>query len=507
MATISPQTDLHDSSQAPPPKPWVPECPTPLDEVVRALRTIPALDGLTEEEYGWLGTHGTERRGEDGTLLFQEDEPAINLNIILCGEVHVRRRNKGPIGLFIGRAGQMTGKLPFSRMKNYGGDGYSVGPVWAIDVPESRFPEMLAAIPSMAQRCVSVLLDRVREVTRMEQQAEKLNALGKLAANLAHELNNPASAAQRSASSLVGELRSYGTQSFRLGALNLPTDQLANIKRWVTETRTHLAEDSSRRPNPVPSLDQTDREEAFRVWLGSRGVANPWDLAPTLAETAITIPQLEALFALSTPEVFPIGIAAFTSSLRAERMAQTVLDSTGRIFDLISAIKDYSYMDQAPIQEIDVAQSLETTLAMFNSRLGGIALDLDFDPALPSIRAYGSELNQVWTALIENAIDAIDASDGEGPGKPRGTLRLRTRLSGAFALIEIEDSGPGIPEELRSRIFEPFFTTKAPGRGLGLGLDTAQRIVSKHSGFLTVDISSDATCFQVRLPLDPAEAY
>ena len=227
MATTSPQLDLQETFQANPPrKPWIPERPTPLDEIIRALRTISALDGLTEQEYGWIGTHGTERRGEDSTLLFQEDEPATNLNFILCGEVHVRRRNKGPISLFIGRAGQMTGKLPFSRMKNYGGDGYSVGPVWAIDLPESRFPDMLAAIPSMAQRCVSVLLDRVREVTRMEQQAEKLNALGKLAANLAHELNNPASAAQRSASSLVGELRSYGSQSFRLGALNLPPDQL-----------------------------------------------------------------------------------------------------------------------------------------------------------------------------------------------------------------------------------------------------------------------------------------
>ena len=509
MATTSPEMELESSPQAAPPrKPWVPDPPTQRHEIVRALQTIPALDGLTEEEYAWLATHGTERRGDDSTLLFQEDEPATNLNIILCGEVHVRRRNKGPIALFIGRAGQMTGKLPFSRMKNYGGDGYSVGPVWTIDVPESRFPEMLAAIPSMAQRCVSVLLDRVREVTRMEQQAEKLNALGKLAANLAHELNNPASAAQRSASTLVGELRSYGTQSFRLGALNLPPDQLSNIKHWLTETRTHLAEGSNEPTSDAPLLDQTDREEAFRSWLASRNVANPWDLAPTLAETTITIPQLEALFALSTPEVFPIGIAAFTSSLRAERMAETVLDSTGRIFDLISAIKDYSYMDQAPIQEIDLAQSLENTLAMFNSRLGGIALDLQFDPALPTIRAYGSELNQVWTALIENAIDAIDSSaEDEAQPYPRGTLRLRTRLSGAFALIEIEDSGSGIPEDIRSRIFEPFFTTKAPGRGLGLGLDTAQRIISKHSGFLTVDMSSGATCFQVRLPLDQAEAY
>ena len=186
-----------------------PATPTPIAEIVAALRTITPLDGLTEEEYRWIASNGSERVGGDRSIVFRENEPACNMNFILRGEVQVRRKS-GSIALFIGRAGSMTGKLPFSRMKNYGGEGYSVGDVWAIDVNESLFPAMLAAIPSMAQRCVSALLDRVREVTRMEQQAEKLTALGKLAANLAHELNNPASAAQRSAASLFGELREYG---------------------------------------------------------------------------------------------------------------------------------------------------------------------------------------------------------------------------------------------------------------------------------------------------------
>src|SRR5437762_1824620 len=174
-----------------------PAQPTPLPEIVAALRTVAQLDGLTEEEYTWLATHGTERVGPDRAILFRDNDPARNMNFILRGEVQVRRRQSGNVALFIGRAGSMTGKLPFSRMKNYGGEGFAVGPIWSLDVPDTLFPEMLAAIPSMAQRSVSILLDRVREVTRIEQQSEKLNALGKLAANLSHELNNPASAAQR----------------------------------------------------------------------------------------------------------------------------------------------------------------------------------------------------------------------------------------------------------------------------------------------------------------------
>ena len=217
-----------------------PAQPSPVADIVAALRTIAPLDGLSEEEYIWLATKGTERMGQDRSIVFREGEPACNMNFLLKGEVHVRRRfSNAP--LFIGRAGSMTGKLPFSRMKNYGGEGYSVGPVWAVDIHESLFPEMLVAIPSMAQRSVTVLLDRVREVTRMEQQAEKLNALGKLAANLSHELNNPASAAQRSAASLFGELKEYGDQKYKLGNLCLPDETTEKYKDWIKNARARMS--------------------------------------------------------------------------------------------------------------------------------------------------------------------------------------------------------------------------------------------------------------------------
>ncbi len=471
---------------------------TPLPEIMAALRTIGPLDGLSEDEYTWLATHGKERVAEDGTLLFRENEPAVSMNILLRGEVQVRRRNSGPIALFIGRAGQMTGLLPFSRMKKYGGDGYAVGPVWAIDIDQALFADLLAAIPSMAQRCVSLLLDRVREVTRMEQQAEKLAALGKLAANLAHELNNPASAAQRSAASLFGELRKYGDQKYRLGELCLSDEQTESYKNWVQTARNRMAAYSSLPRTPQSPLATADREEVLTRWLEAHGIPQPWTIAPALAETTLGLDLLDELVGVVAPEVLPVALATVASSLRVERMAETVVDSTVRIFDLISAIKDYSYMDQAPIQDVDLAQSLENTLVMFNSRLKHVKVELDFDPEVPPVSAYGSELNQVWTALIENALEAMH---------DRGTLGLKTRLTGQLALVEVWDSGPGIDPAIRSRIFEPFFTTKPPGKGLGLGLDTAQRIVTKHSGFVTVETQPGTTCFQVRLPLDRVEAY
>ncbi|HEX4576025.1 MAG TPA: ATP-binding protein, partial [Edaphobacter sp.] len=354
-----------------------------------------------------------------------------------------------------------------------------------------------AAIPSMAQRCVSVLLDRVREVTRIEQQSEKLNALGKLAANLAHELNNPASAAQRSAASLFGELREYGEQKYRLGNLCLSEEEIASYRAWVQRARARMSA-YSRSQGPVSALAVTDREGDLVRWLEAHNVPNSWTIAPALSETHLPMDVLDELAAITRPEVLPVAIATVAGSLRVERMAETVVDSTVRIFDLISAIKDYSYMDQAPIQDVDLAQSLENTLVMFNSRLKNVKVELDFDPELPPVSAYGSELNQVWTELIENALESMN---------DMGTLRLITHRNGQMALVEVWDDGPGIDPSIRSRIFEPFFTTKAPGRGLGLGLDAVQRIVSKHSGFVSVESKPGATCFQIRLPLDRAQAY
>jgi signal transduction histidine kinase len=465
--------------------------PTPVPEIVEALRRVTSLHGLSDSELEWFATHCEEVFFPGGTQIFREGEPATKMSILLQGEVHFRRQ-QGGAGLFIGRAGQITGLLPFSRMKTFGGYGFAASDVWGLQLDRDRFPEMLAAIPSMAQRSVSILVDRVREMTRLEQQAEKLTALGKLAGNLAHELNNPASAAQRAASGLIEELRTYGHQKFLLGGLCLDEEHMQSIRDW-----RRRAEEQAQQA-PENSVAQSEREDQLQSWLRDHNIDETWQIAPDLAEIGVSPAHLEDLAQLLHGQHLEIVLSQFASSVRTERMAQAMVDSTGRIFDLITAVKDYSWMDQAPIQQVDIPQSLETTLTMLQSRLEHVDIERHYPADLPRISAYASELNQVWMALIENALDAI---------QDRGRLRLSVASAGEFVVVEIWDNGPGIPQDLQDRIFEPFFTTKAPGRGLGLGLDTAQRIVRRHRGYLHVESKPGETCFQVRLPIEPLQAY
>lgn len=473
-----------------------PACPTPAETIAAALDRVVPLQGLSFEDRLWLAQHGEEIVAQPGDILFEEGQPADRMILILKGEIHVRRQRGGPMELFIGRAGQMTGLLPFSRMKMSGGQGFAITPVWALLVMKEKFPEMLAAIPSMTQRVVSTLLDRVREVTRIEQQAEKLNALGKLAGNLAHELNNPASAAQRAASSLVMELRSNRENRFKLVNLCLSEEQMKGVEDWEQRVMSR-----STRHDPRDAGEQIQLEEDLRNWLTSLPCDGAWEIAAQLAEQRATVSDLEELRAMIGAGDACVSLQYFARYLRSTRSVDTLLNSTARIFDLISAVKAYSYMDRAPILEVDVPAGLDATIQMLQSRMKNVQIERHYEPDLPRISAYGSELNQVWTALIENALDALAETSNSGK------LKLTCRLEGEMMLVEIWDTGPGIPPELQDRIFEPFFTTKAPGLGLGLGLDNAMRIVRKHRGHLSVRSDPGSTCFRVRLPLDQLQAY
>ncbi len=476
-----------------PPPYRAPHDPARVPEIVAALRKVSQLNGLEQAEYEWLANHGTEVFAESGAVVFREGDPATKMTILLQGEIYVRREHGGPAALFIGRSGQITGLLPYSRMKAYGGLGYTSAPTWLLEFDRSLFPEMVKAIPSLTERVVGILLDRVREITRMEQQSEKLNALGKLAGNLAHELNNPASAAQRSAAGILEELRVYGHERFNLGRLCLSAEKTEEVLAWEEQVRAE-----AKRLGKPAETEQTLREEEIVRWLHQHEIQESWHIAPELAEFGVVPSQLEPLTRQLDPGAIAVVLSQFTSSLRTERIAEAMIDSTARIFDLIRAIKDYSYMDQMPIQEVDLPQGLENTLAMLASRLRNVEVIRDYEPNLPSVSAYGRELNQVWTALIENALDAV---------QDKGQIKLIVRTAGDMLLVEISDNGPGIPLDLQGRIFEPFFTTKAPGSGLGLGLDVVSRIVRMHRGYVSVQSKPGNTCFQVRLPWQQVQAY
>ncbi len=448
-----------------------PATPTPVEKIADALLHVTPLAGLPFEDRLWLAQHGEELIAASGDVLFEETTQADRMILILKGEIHVHRSRSGTIPIFIGRTGQMTGLLPFSRMKTFGGHGVAASKVWALMIPKPLFPEMLEAIPSMTQRVVSTLLDRVREVTRIEQQAEKLTALGKLAGNLAHELNNPASAAQRAASGLIMELRANRQNRFKLVNLCLTQDQVHAVEKWEETIFDRPPIEFA--PDAGALIQQ---EEALRKWLTALPCDDAWDVAPDLAEHGITVDDLEELHRILQANGTCVTLQYFARYLRSTRSVETLIASTARIFYLISAVKTYSNMDRAAILDVNVPEGLDATVQMLQSRMRTVTIDRDYQEDVPCISAYGAELNQVWTALIENALDAM--ADLNGPR----TLRLVCRVEGEMLLVEIQDNGPGIPPELQDRVFEPFFTTKPPGHALGLGLDQAMRVVRKHRG-------------------------
>jgi signal transduction histidine kinase len=456
-----------------------------VESLVAQLRKIPAFADQEQADLEWFVAQSDERRVAVGEITVKEDTPADTMFVMFEGEMRARRENgpqDGPV--FTARAGDITGVLPFSRMKTFGVTGRAVLPIHSLAFPSAKFPELFHRMPEFSQRLVGLLTDRVRNVTREEQQREKLAALGKLSAGLAHELNNPSAAARRSAAALrdcLARLREAGRTS-RLG----PED-CGLLAKHEEQIRAEL-----KPPAYKDEFARVEREEAIQSWLESRSVADAWKLAPLLGDAGLTDAQLEHFAEAAGASLGP-ELTRFGTLLELDRIATELEQSTSRISDLIKAIKEYSYMDQAPLQEVDIKLSLETTLTIMHHKLKrGIAVTRDYAPDLPKVMAYGSELNQVWTNLIDNAADAM---------KEKGDLSIRAVRENDYVLVEIGDNGPGIPPEVQSRIFEPFFTTKGVGEGTGLGLDVVHRIVKKMRGLVTLKSVPGDTRFQVRLPI------
>lgn len=326
----------------------------------------------------------------------------------------------------------------------------------------------------------------------MLRQSEKLATLGKLSAGLAHELNNPAAAAQRSAAQLRGEIDRLDHAQRELGAANLTEAQVVALSRLVAAIG-----DLARRAPEVDPLSRSDLEGDLERWLERRGLDEAWELAPTLASLGWDPQQLTEIDTEFGADQLGAILGSLTSRYTTSTLIEEIGEATGRISEIVKALRSYTYLDQAPIQQIDVHEGLNNTLVILRSKLkDGITVRRDFDPALPRIQAFGTELNQVWTNIIDNAISAM---------KGKGQLVLKTYREDPWVAVEIADTGSGIPEDIQSKIFDPFFTTKSPGEGTGLGLNISHNIVvQKHHGRIDVRSRPGETCFTVRLPLEAA---
>jgi signal transduction histidine kinase len=407
---------------------------------------------------------------------------------VLEGELFSQREHGVSDGrTYSARTGDVTGMLPFSRLTTFPLTSRAVTPVTAAFLPSSEFSEMLERIPELGPRLVGVMSDRIRESTRNDQQRDKMSALGKLSAGLAHELNNPAASVRNAAVNLKQGVARVRAAALHLDKRNLPPED----RVYLAKLECDWAADHP--PVALDSLDRSDREEEIGDWLEQHRVPEARGIAPALVDAGCDLAILRDLSARFEDDVLAEVVTRLSVSFSVSRLVEEIDSGTSRIAELVKAIKQYSYMDQAPEQEIDVHDGIESTLIMLHYRLKqGVQVVREYDRTVPRICAWGSELNQVWTNLIDNAIDAMDG---------KGELLIRTLGEHGRVMVEIRDSGPGIPPEIRGRIFDPFFTTKPVGEGTGLGLETVYRIVQKHHGSIRVNSEPGRTSFEIRLPV------
>ena len=453
------------------------------------LLRFAAFRELPTDQIDWFLSQSKEVQLKAGEVYVRQGDPPEAMFVLLEGEFEWRGDFNGEIVVMQGKTGEVTGALPFFRMTQFMVTGRAISAGRILLFPSSLFPELIQKMPELVKRLVGIMTDRVREVTRLEQQRDRLASLGKLSAGLAHELNNPAAAAKRAAAQLRDTLHRIKEASLQLGRRELTSTQKAEIEKLESSFTQNEAP-------PPDTLTMSDLEDQIDSLLRSHGQNDLWLLSAELAQRGVKPAALESLFENLDAGTARAALVRIAASVEIASLLKEIENSTSRISELVRAIKEYTYMDQSPVQNVDIVKSLETTLTILNHKLKrGVSVERDYQPVPFLVDSFGSELNQVWTNLIDNAIDAMSG---------KGELRVRTYRDNGCVVVEIGDNGPGISPEIRAHIFEPFFTTKGVGEGTGLGLDTVQRIVRKHKGNIQVNSKPGDTRFQVSLPLaDP----
>jgi len=457
---------------------------------VADLRPVDLSDDLDDTELAEWAAAAAWRDAEAGDIVLEEASEPDELLCLLEGTLQLFRHD----GDRLEPAGHQTaptwiGAVPALTETPVDVRMVAVTSVRAAVIPGPEFRRLALAHPPVHRRIMRQVRPLMSRITAIEQNRERLASLGTMAAGLAHELNNPAAAARRSAAQLGEALEIMGS--------TLKEYVEAGVEREDAGRIAHLREQALRQVeerDPLSALDAADAEDELRERLEAMGIADAWNLSEPLALAGVDQRWLDQLRGAAGPAT-PAALRWIAAAITAQNLVSELREATERMSSLVSAVKAYAYMDRGGVVQADIHEGLETTLTVLGHKLKHtqIQIERDYDRTLPPVTIHGSELNQVWTNLIDNAIDAV----GE-----RGTITVRTRLDGECILVDIADTGPGMPPEARPHVFDPFFTTKDVGRGTGLGLDTARRIVEdRHGGSLTFDTSDQGTTFHVWVPL------
>ena len=469
--------------------------PCDIDE----LRTLFLFEKLSEEQLLWLCEHGHVEHHDAG-MIYTEDDPATCFYVLLDGSVALLHRvgaddvelsRTDQVGVYAGAWGAYLGdRVPQTYMQSL----RALTPVRFYVLAAVDFAQLMNDWFPMPVHLLEGLFLGNQRVQRSVAQRERLLALGSLSAGLTHELNNPAAAAVRATSSLRDRVAGMRRKLALIAGGVWDRSALETL----IQVQERAVEQVAKAPELSP-LDAADREDALSDWFEEHGIAGGFELAPTFVQAGIDVSWLESMVPVVDGEVLEGAVRWLNYTLETELLMNEIEDSTTRISALVGAAKQYSQMDRAPFQILDVHELLDSTLIMLSRKIGGrVTVVKDYDRTLPQVPVYGAELNQVWTNLIDNALQAMDGT---------GTLTIRTSRIDDSVQVEIGDTGPGIPAENHSRIFEPFFTTKPVGEGTGLGLDISWRIVvNKHHGDLSVESQPGDTRFRVRLPLRGPDA-
>ena len=457
------------------------------------LRPVDLFDDLDDAALAEWAAVAQDRRFDVGQVVIEGGEEPEGLVCLLEGSLQMFVQDGDrfePSGhqsapTWIGAVPTLTETVLRAHMT-------ALTPVRVALIPAAEFRRLALAHPAVHRRIMRQVRPVVARFTAIEQSRERLAALGTMSAGLAHELNNPASAARRSAADLAEALDVIGATLREFVTAGIERDAAARIAD-LRDQALHQCADRS----PLSALDAADAEDEMRERLEALGVPDAWRVAEPLAAAGLDAEWLEQMRA-SAGSATPAALRSVAASLSAQRLVSDLRESTERMSSLIGAVKAYAYMDRGGIVEADIHEGLETTLKVMGHKLKNteIKIEREYDRTLPPLTIYGSELNQVWTNLLDNAIDALGSA---------GTITLRTRRDGGCVVVDIADTGPGIPAEARSHVFDPFYTTKDIGKGTGLGLDTARRIVvERHGGSLAFDTGENGTTFHVWLQLHPS---